>query len=166
MNEQKIKNEIKNLKNRILALEFILDKSEYIDLGLPSGTLWSVKSVKGYYSFDEAIETFGGNLPARWQFCELIDNCECRFDDEKKALVCKSKFNGKMIEFPTLGLLSYDSGELYEVGTYGCYWSRTLDSIDNNYAWCFDFYHGKAINPSSECHRLCGLSVCLCKSKK
>lgn len=82
---------------------------EYVDMGLPSGTLWASENEEGYFTFDEAVEKFGNNLPARWQFCELVENCDCVFDIEKRALICKSKFNGNTIEFPALGC-RYDTG--------------------------------------------------------
>lgn len=78
-------------------------------MGLPSGTLWASENEEGYFTFDEAVEKFGNNLPARWQFCELVENCDCVFDIEKRALICKSKFNGNTIEFPALGC-RYDTG--------------------------------------------------------
>ena len=36
---------------------------EYIDLGLPSGTLWADCNEEGFYYFDEAVEKYGYRLP-------------------------------------------------------------------------------------------------------
>ncbi len=65
MNKKQIRNEIKNLK-RISDLENRLKKPEYIDLGLPSGTLWATENEEGYFTFDEAVEKYGDSLPKLW----------------------------------------------------------------------------------------------------
>lgn len=163
MNNQEIKKEIKNLKDRISDLEKRLNEPEYIDLGLPSGTLWATENEEGYFTFEEAVEKYGDSLPARWQFCELIDNCECRFDDERKALVCKSKFNGNIVEFPASGYRGSDSEELYGVGLCGYYWSCSPDS---NHAWGLSFYGNGNVYPAFSSYRSSGQVVRLCKSKK
>lgn len=31
-------------------------EKEYVDMGLPSGTLWASENEKGYFNFDEAID--------------------------------------------------------------------------------------------------------------
>lgn len=53
--------------------EVVIDGVEYIDLGLPSGTLWSKVPV-GEFNYDDASKM---NIPTKEQFKEL---CECRFD--------------------------------------------------------------------------------------
>ena len=72
-------------------------EKEYVDMGLPSGTLWASENEKGYFTFDEALEKFGNNLPARWQFCELVENSDCYFDTDENAFVFESNFNGNMV---------------------------------------------------------------------
>lgn len=138
---------------------------EYVDMGLPSGTLWASENEEGYFTFDEAVKKFGNNLPARWQFCELIDNSDCVLDSGKKALICKSKFNGNTIEFPALGFWGSDSETLFHIGCSGCYWSG--HGFTNNTAWCLFFdtsYHN--VDPVDYSARSCGQSVRLCKLER
>ena len=53
-----------------------VQQSEYVDLGLPSGTLWKSKNEKGmYYTYGEAVRQFGDQLPTREQFAELKAFC-------------------------------------------------------------------------------------------
>lgn len=65
---------------------------EYVDLGLPSGTLWSSKylyegeDIK-YLSYLEAAEY---NIPTKEQFDELIRYCECFFKDKTKRILGKN----------------------------------------------------------------------------
>ena len=75
MTKNEIREEIKALKLKIIALESQLKEPEYIDLGLPSGTLWADCNEEGDYDFDTAVETFGDNLPKLWQLCELWESC-------------------------------------------------------------------------------------------
>ena len=65
---------------------------EYVDLGLPSGTLWSSKYLyEGekfqYLSYLEAAEY---NIPTKEQFDELLDNCKCIDFDKTKRLLGKN----------------------------------------------------------------------------
>lgn len=89
----------------------------YIDLGLPSGTLWSDRN---YGAKDE----FTGSFPQQWQnimfedtstfpssddFQELMDNTEHKFVTNYKksgasGMVFKSKVNGREIFLPACGL--------------------------------------------------------------
>lgn len=55
-----------------------IEKSDYVDLGLPSGTLWSKEYVKldgktAYMAFTDAKKY---NLPSEEQWLELLENCE------------------------------------------------------------------------------------------
>ena len=45
------------------------------DLGLPSGTLWSLKNESETFTYDEAVGRFGSRLPSKEQFQELWDKC-------------------------------------------------------------------------------------------
>lgn len=53
-------------------------KSGYVDLGLPSGTLWRNSNEGGAYatySYMQALERFGKNLPTNHQWGELRYTC-------------------------------------------------------------------------------------------
>lgn len=49
--------------------------SGYVDLGLPSGTLWKERN-EGFYTYDQAIATFGSQLPTFVQLWELKTCCQ------------------------------------------------------------------------------------------
>ena len=59
-----------------------LNDDEWVDLGLPSGTLWSKDYLRDengdiiYMTYDEASQC---DLPTREQFSELIYNCKIRW---------------------------------------------------------------------------------------
>ncbi len=108
-----------------------VQQSEYVDLGLPSGTLWKSKNEKGmYYTYDEAVSQFGDKLPTREQFAEL--QAFCTWEWNGKGYVVKGD-NGNSIVLQAAGI-RYCNGEIYCVGTVGRYWSSTPIS-SGNYAW-------------------------------
>jgi hypothetical protein len=47
----------------------------YVDLGLPSGTLWKSAAEIGFYDYDAALKKFGNKIPSYEQFEELKDIC-------------------------------------------------------------------------------------------
>lgn len=140
-------------------------EKEYVDMGLPSGTLWASENEEGYFTFDEAVEKFGNSLPARWQFCELAENCDCVFDIEKRALICKSKFNGNTIEFPALGYRSFYCNVFIGVDRYGDYWSRTPHTNGED-AWYINVDNDGRVDPTFLSNRQYGMSVRLCKLER
>lgn len=48
----------------------------YVDLGLPSGTLWRNNNEPGYSTYESAVSQYGNKLPTSKQFRELIDECQ------------------------------------------------------------------------------------------
>lgn len=76
--------------------EIKIDDVEYIDLGLPSGTMWSKKTV-GEFNFNDASKM---NIPTKEQFKEL---CECRvggyFDRKGKHYIQVLSPSGDSLEF-------------------------------------------------------------------
>lgn len=94
--------------------------AQYVNLGLPSGTKWKTSNEQGYYSFEEAVSTFGKNLPADWQFQELIDYCKWERTDERCKVIGP---NGNYIYIPITGF--YFEGEGYVENYIGNYWSST-----------------------------------------
>ena len=38
--------------------QFEKEWKEFVDLGLPSGTLWAEKNEEGYFTYDEAMKLF------------------------------------------------------------------------------------------------------------
>ena len=125
-----------------------VQESDYVDLGLPSGTLWKSKNEKGmYYTYDEAVSQFGDKLPTSEQFAELQAFCTWTWNG--KGYVVKGD-NGNSIVLQAAGYRDCD-GAVGEVGTGGDYWSSTPDDSDG--AWCFYFYSSKVnMSTSNRCY--------------
>ena len=92
----------------------------YVDLGLPSGTLWKDEA-GGFYTYDQAMAKFGNDLPTKEQLEELKTSCRwtwtgCGYKVEGPS--------GESIFLPAAGYHSCD-GELLLVGLGGYYWSST-----------------------------------------
>lgn len=96
----------------------------YVDLGLPSGTLWKEENEGGFYDFDEAMEQYGDRLPTRSQIEELITYCQWTWMSAASAIKMTGTNNNYII-MPALGRFDCD-GE-YDYGDEaGFYWSSTI----------------------------------------
>ena len=102
----------------------------YVDLGLPSGTLWKDHNESGLYNYDEAVRKFGSRLPTRGQMEELVSKCDWTWNGNG----CNVRGpNGNRIVLPAPGFRdSY--GNYYD----GCgdYWCSTLGGLGN--VWHFE----------------------------
>lgn len=101
----------------------------WVDLGLPSGRLWADRPAPGYYQYDQAVETFGEDLPKGAAMAELCEECEWTWGKERKGYDVVGK-NGNRIFIPALGYQDYDSntgelipGALGSVGSNGFWWT-------------------------------------------
>lgn len=115
--------------------------NEYVDLGLPSGTLWKSVNEEGHYTFDEAIKKFSCQLPIKGQWKELVDECKWEWKGNGYDVIGP---NGNMIYLPADGFhidMGVDTG-VYNVGTDGYYWSGTNDK--EGYVW--DMYFDRNRN--------------------
>lgn len=99
----------------------------YVDLGLPSGTLWKDKNEGGFYTFEKAIKKFGNQLPTKEQLEELKSSCQWNWTGNGYKIVGPS---GKSIILPAAGFCFCD-GYVNEVGSIGRYWSSTLNGSDD-----------------------------------
>lgn len=118
---------------------------DYVDLGLPSGTKWKNANEKdpadeeyGFFTYNEAVATFGDKLPSKEQCEELVNECTwtCRSMGYKVEGP-----NGKSISLPFLGW-RYDVGGDGR-GDVGVCWSSTPDGSDS--AWFLLFNIGEVI---------------------
>ena len=90
----------------------------YVDLGLPSGTLWKETNESGFYTWDEAISYFGDELPTKEQFEELKNECKWTWTGSGYQVTGPS---GDYITLPAAGF-RYDGDYVQD---YGFYWSAT-----------------------------------------
>ena len=113
----------------------------YVDLGLPSGTLWKDENEKnpkddhGFYTHDDAVSKFGKQLPTKSQFDELKNKCTWTWIASKKGYKVVGP-NGNNIFLPALGGRGC-YGPLFGVDYSGHYWSSQL--YDNGSAWILYF---------------------------
>lgn len=126
----------------------------YVDLSLPSGTLWNNSNEGGdyaLYTYDEAINRFGNQLPTKYQLEELQNKCRWSWTGNGYKVTGS---NGNSIILPAAGY-RFCNGDVSYVGMYGFYWSSTPDDSDN--AWSLDFSSSE-VNGSNG-SRCGGLSV-------
>ena len=91
----------------------------YVDLGLPSGTLWKETNESGFYTWDEAVSYFGDELPTDEQFLELINECTWTWTGNAYEVTGP---NGESITLPAAGFRNRDGDYVQD---YGFYWSAT-----------------------------------------
>lgn len=123
----------------------IIDNFQFVDLGLPSGKLWATENVKSengneaHYTFDEAVETFGKNLPSKEDWKELFDNSACNWNKERKGYDVVGP-NGNSIFLPAAGDRNFAG--VYNVGRCGFYWSLSVFDTRRAYSVTFGFDEG------------------------
>lgn len=102
----------------------------YIDLGLPSGTLWKEENEDDqFYSYEAIVAKYGNALPTKEQFDELRQLCTWTWIGFGYKVVGP---NGAVLIMPSSGYQHCD-GTIHYEGAYGNYWSQTLEKEDN--AW-------------------------------
>ena len=109
---------------------------QYVDLGLPSGTLWYSKNEGGdfaRYTYDEAVSKFGNKLPTIEQLDELKNQCTWTWMGSGYKVVGP---NGNSIYLPAAGYRDC-AGNVGLVGSHGCYWC-------SDDAYLLFFYSGEA----------------------
>lgn len=136
--------------------------AEYINLGLPSGTLWKIKNEEGgFYTYDQVVSSFGDKLPTKRQLEELRDKCEWKWTGGGYKVTGP---NGNSIVLPASGEREC-GGRVYNVGFSGYYWSSTPvpNNTDKFCFWAFHFRsNGVSIDGPLRCK---GLSVRLVQDK-
>ena len=133
--------------------------SNYVDLGLSSGTLWKKNNESGMYSFDDAMIKWNNNIPTSAQWNEL--NLYCKWTWEGNGYKITG-YNGNSIFLPTAGgtlagTTYGSSGSSSATNNEGLYWSSS--AIDASYASVFhitSYEHtsGFVNRPFKQCIRL------------
>lgn len=112
---------------------------KYVDLGLSSGTLWRDKNEEGgLYTYDEAIEKFGDNIPTKQQLEELIEECQWTWKTNGYSVLGPS---GESIFLPTGGIKINGYVQNEETGYYmssTIWWSPT--SMQYEGPWTLKFW--------------------------
>lgn len=132
-------------------------KQGYVDLGLPSGTLWKAINEIGFYDYDSAFRKYGKSMPSRDQWEELKDYCTWQWTGKGYRV---SADNGKYIVLPATGY-RHCSGGVSNVGFWGYYWSSTLSGSEE--VWLL-YFNSDNIQMGSE-ERCDGQSVRLVQDK-
>lgn len=105
-----------------------LKAEEYVDLGLPSGTLWYTFNETGFYTYEEAVSLFGTHLPTNEQWKELLEECQWQWTGSGYKVTGN---NGNNMTLPAAGHShpGGDDGHVYEVASRGHYWSSTSHGL-------------------------------------
>lgn len=110
---------------------------EYIDLGLPSGTLWATCNVGAnapeecgkYLTWDEAMK-LDCTLPTEDEIIELVTECSSIWTTRNGVNGCLfTGSNGKTLFLPAAGRYF---NKLLFIDNLGYYWSSTLGNYPNN----------------------------------
>lgn len=111
-------------------------KQEFVDLGLPSGTLWAKHNAhvgkKYHFTYDEAMKHFGDCMPNYNQYRELIILCKwewVKLFGGKVQGYRVTGLNRNSIFLPASGV--YDGPSLHNAGSSGYYWSTGYYSSDS-----------------------------------
>jgi len=108
--------------------------TEYVDLGLPSGTLWA----KGYEKTDDNflylpyVQAKDYSLPTRSQWEELVKYCKWGWCG--KVFRCTGR-NGETIDFPKTGKI--DTTYENDGNSYLWLLEDSLDDENNAYAYIY-----------------------------
>lgn len=125
----------------LLGVQTRLDKAtrdsrtEYVDLGLPSGTLWADRNLIGFHGatlLDSSLVSL--NLPVRKDFEELMSECDSVWNETFGGITFTGK-NGKSVFFPADGFKL--RGANFKNGVFGQYILDKVEEKDD----IFKFYH-------------------------
>ena len=110
-----------------IPVDLSRDRIEFVDLGLPSGTLWSSEKKKNndgllYLPYEEALEL---NVPTNNQCWELFDSCIFTFKDNQ---MCCIGPNGNYLTFCYTGYKEMDSPKFSEIAYF---WVKNDDDVDS-----------------------------------
>lgn len=107
----------------------------FVDLGLPSGTLWRDRNEEGgFFTYEQAMNKFGDKLPTKEQLEELKNKCSWSWTGNGYKVTGP---NGNSIVLPASGYRNC-FGYVNFVGSYGNYWSSTPGGSVKAWSFLFD----------------------------
>ena len=106
-------------------------EKQFVDLGLPSGTLWKRQNEDNLFEYQEAISQYGNQIPTQQQWEELMSLCQWTITRNGYRVVGS---NGQSIDLPKDGFTMCDQAERISVGSLGIYTSSTL-SDESGFVW-------------------------------
>ncbi len=155
-----------NVTGEIAYQTFTTLPEGYVDLGLPSGTLWKKESEPSLWNdYEDAIVEFGDAIPSQTQWEELINNCTWTYNADQGAYIIRGK-NGNTISMDCAGYRYCDGSSGHPSSTEGWYWTSTSTDEDNAYAAFFTHYETYDNITTDEMPKCNGFSVHLICVKK
>lgn len=128
-----------------------LDEQGYVDLGLPSKTLWKNKNeTGGLYTYDQAIKKFGNSVPTQKQWEELINFCQWNWMGKGYNIVGP---NGKSIELICVEGESCRFTYVTVNYSWGAYWTSSLVDDERARSIYISQEKGKKLNNSDRCDK-------------
>ena len=127
-----------------VSVNLHISNTEYVDLGLPSGTLWSADYEKEgddniFLSYDKADKY---DIPTKEQFNELLKTCHWEFkyiNSAKRQYVCIGP-NGNHIVFHSRGYkLAGTTRESEKI----IFWIKTNTEATTKEAVCLYYHNGQ-----------------------
>lgn len=100
----------------------------FVDLGLPSGTLWKNQNEANYYTYSQAVKNFGDYLPNKKHIQELKKYCRWTWTGNGYKVTGP---NEQYIILPSQGYYSAWGNQVEK--EYGYYWSSTLENSEAVY---------------------------------
>lgn len=116
------------------------NEESYVDMGLTSGTLWkthnevNTNNAYGLFTFQEAVNKFGQQVPTKEQWQELLDECTWSWTYEGFKVLGRNK---NFIIIPAEGAMDDMDTEPYGIGEDGNYWTSAPSGTKD--AWAFEF---------------------------
>ena len=117
----------------------------WVDLGLPSGTLWKNQNEGGndgnkLFTIKEAWNQFGRSLPTEAQFTELASLCTWNWTGSGFRITGP---NHESLYLPAAGYkpggVTIGGGDRFDLGKKGGYWSSSNINLENGRARWFQF---------------------------
>lgn len=122
------------------SVQFVESEFEWVDLGLPSGTLWATCNIGAHSPEDDVATAKWGQewqMPSNAQITELVDgSCTTTNLENVNGVMgwkITSNTNGNSIFLPSAGYRQF-SGLILEGKGY--YWSRSLLEYEYTYGKC------------------------------